>query len=118
MQVMTSLSKWFASKWFSVVLLALAVMLGACGSTSSDAAKSGPAKEYQLHGEIKGLDAGQRVATIKHDSIPGYMNAMTMGYPVKDPGDFSKLQVGDEINATLYVKDDDMWVGKIQKVQK
>ena len=71
-----------------------------------------------MHGEVRGLDAGQHVATIKHDAIPGFMNAMTMGYPVKDQTEFSQLKVGDEINATVYVRDDDMWVGKIQKAQK
>jgi protein SCO1 len=114
MQVMTVIPRWLCA---IVVLLAIAIA-GCTSSRTEDAAKSGPAKEYPLHGEIRGLDAGQHVATIKHDAIPGFMNAMTMGYPVKDQDEFSKLKVGDEINATVYVKDDDMWVGKIQKAQK
>ena len=111
---MTSISKWL----FAVALALTIAFTGCSSSKTEDASKSGPAKEYQMHGEIKSLDAGQHVATIKHDSIPGLMNAMTMGYPVKDQAEFSKLKVGDEINATVYVKDDDMWVGNIQKAQK
>ena len=78
-------------------------------------AKSKPAKEYQLRGEIMGLDAGGHVATIKHEEIKGYMGAMTMGYPVKDVSEFAKLSIGEPITATVYVTDDEMWVGNIQK---
>ena len=101
-----------------VCLLVMLALAGCAGPKAQDAAKSGPAKEYQLRGEIKGLDAGGHVATIKHEDIPGFMKAMTMGYQVKDPAEFSKLKVGDAITATVYVKDDDMWVGNIQKAAK
>jgi protein SCO1/2 len=76
---------------------------------------SRPAKEYSMRGEVTGLDAGGHVATIRHEEIPGFMGAMTMGYPVKDPSEFSSLSVGEAITATVYVKGDDMWVGNIQK---
>jgi protein SCO1/2 len=105
MQTMTSLLKPLAT-----ACLALALTLAGCAAR--------PAKEYPMRGEITGLDAGGRVATIKHEEIPGFMGAMTMGYPVKDPSEFSKLSVGEAITATVYVKDDDMWVGNIQKAPK
>ncbi|HWF09515.1 MAG TPA: copper-binding protein [Bryobacteraceae bacterium] len=94
-------------KWMSLIALAGVLMLGGCAS----------AKQYQLHGEIKGLDADQHVATIKHEEIPGFMGAMTMGYPIKDAGEFSRLTVGEAINATLYVKGDEMWLANIQKAK-
>lgn len=68
-----------------------------------------------MRGEVTGLDAGGHVATIKHEAIPGFMGAMTMGYPVKDPAEFSKLSVGEPITATVYEKGDDFWIGNIQK---
>jgi len=98
-----------------VLMLAL---VGCASPRATDAAKTGPAKEYPMHGEIMKLDPEGHVATIKHDDIPGFMKAMTMGYQVKDPAEFSKLKAGDAINATVYVKDDDMWVGNIQKAAK
>ena len=105
MQTATSLLKQFA-----IGCLVLALALAGCARQ--------PAKEYQMRGEVTGLDAGGHVATIKHEEIPGFMGAMTMGYPVKDPAEFSKLSVGETITATVYVKDDDMWVGNIQKAPK
>ena len=68
-----------------------------------------------MRGEIMGLDAGGHTATIKHQEIKGFMGAMTMGYPVKDAGEFSKLSVGEPITATVYVNGDEMWIGNIQK---
>ncbi len=65
-----------------VVLACVAFFLLLTGCAGSKPHK--PVKEYQLHGEIKGLDAGGHVATVKHDEIKGFMGAMTMGYPVKD----------------------------------
>jgi Cu/Ag efflux protein CusF len=98
-----------------VVLACVAFFLLLTGCAGSKPHK--PVKEYQLHGEIKGLDAGGHVATIKHDEIKGFMGAMTMGYPVKDASEFGKLSVGEPITATVYVTDDEMWVGNIQKAQ-
>jgi Cu/Ag efflux protein CusF len=86
-------------------------LLTACGGVKTQEAT----KQYQLRGEITGLDAGGHVATIKHEEIKGFMGAMTMGYPVKDPGEFSKLSVGEPITATLYVSGDDMWIANVQK---
>lgn len=96
-----------ASKW--IAWFALACVLALAGCT--------PAKQYQLRGEIRALDAGEHVATIKHDEIPGFMGAMTMGYPVKDTSEFSRLTVGEAITATVYVKGEEMWVGNIQKTK-
>lgn len=71
-----------------------------------------------MRGEITGLDAGGHVATIKHEAIQGFMGAMTMGYPVKDAAEFSKLAVGEPITATVYQNGDDFWIGNIQKATK
>ena len=71
-----------------------------------------------MRGEITGLDPSGHVATIKHEEIKGFMGAMTMGYQVKDPAEFSKLSVGEPITATVYQTPDDMWIGNIQKAAK
>jgi len=96
----------------------VALTLLGCGTKANDAAKNAPAKAYQLHGEVKSIDASGHTATIKHDSIPGFMNAMTMGYQVKDPDALSKLKVGESIDATLNVSDEDMWLSNIKEAQK
>ena len=94
--------------------LALALLLAGCAASKTQEAAAS-AKQYQLRGEIMSLDPGGHVATIKHEEIKGFMGAMTMGYPIKDPAEFGKLSVGEPITATVFVSGDDMWVGNIQK---
>src|ERR1700733_7613490 len=80
-----------------MIRIAIACLMLVMFSCASPKAPQTAAKEFQMRGEVTGLDAGGHVATIKHEAIPGFMGAMTMGYPVKDPGEFSKLAVGEPI---------------------
>jgi len=98
-----------------IAIVCLALALVACAAPK---APPTAAKEFQMRGEVTGLDAGGHVATIKHEAIPGFMGAMTMGYPVKDQAEFSKLAVGEPITATVYQNGDDFWIGNIQKAEK
>ena len=61
-------------------------------------------KHYTLHGQIVRLDEKDKLATIKHDKIEGWMGAMTMDYPIKNDKDFSGLREGDKIDATVDVQ--------------
>lgn len=74
-----------------------------------------PIREYQLVGEVIRLDVVHRVATIKHQAIKGWMEAMTMEYPVRDKTEFAKLHIGDRITATVFVQDMDYWIGRIHR---
>jgi Cu/Ag efflux protein CusF len=93
---------------FAFVTLPFAVLLGGCAAPKAEL------KQYPIHGQIAGLDPAQHVATIKHDEIPGFMGAMTMGYSIKDPAEFGKLTVGESFNGTVYVQGDDLWVANIR----
>jgi Cu/Ag efflux protein CusF len=62
------------------------------------------------------LEPGDRLATIRHRKIEGYMDAMTMTFPVKDPKEFAALQIGNCIDGALYVQGDNLWVGDITHV--
>jgi protein SCO1/2 len=87
----------------------LAVVLISCGGSKPAA----PAKEYKLDGVIVRLDAQVRTAVIKHQKIEGWMEAMTMEFPVREPKEFEKLAPGKHITATVYVTDDGYWIGNI-----
>ncbi len=71
-------------------------------------------KKFQLHGVIKRLDAQTQTATIKHEAIVGWMEPMTMEFPVPDKAEFARLQVGQTIRATVFVRDFDFHIGEIQ----
>ena len=60
------------------------------------------------------LDPAAHNATIKHEKIGDWMEAMTMEYTVKPDADFAKLHVGDRIQATVVVQDPTYWVTEVK----
>ena len=72
-----------------------------------------PAKEFQMQGEVVALDPAARLATVKAGKIEGWMEAMTMEYPVKDPQEFSKLKVGGKIQGKVTVQGTDYWISAV-----
>lgn len=72
-----------------------------------------PAKEYQMQGEVVSLDPAAHLATVKAGKIEGWMEAMTMEYPVKDPQEFGKLKVGANIQAKITVQGTDYWISSV-----
>jgi Cu/Ag efflux protein CusF len=73
------------------------------------------AKHYRLQGVVVGLDPKVKTATIQHGPIPGWMDAMTMEYPVRSKSEFAKLHVGDRIAATVNVHGDEYDLTDINK---
>lgn len=53
---------------------------------------------------------------IAHEKIPGYMEAMTMTFAVKDERELAGLQAGDSIAFRLIVTKEDGWIDQIQKL--
>jgi Cu/Ag efflux protein CusF len=99
------------SSWAGIGLLALT--LSGCARSAPAPPKEAGAK-YPLRGQILRLDTTHRTATIKHERIEGWMEAMTMEFPV-EPSEFGRLHAGDRIRATVFVKDLDFWIGDIHQ---
>lgn len=98
--------------WLVQVSLALIIIAG-CGQRSQTTQQA--AKHYQLTGEITQLDSKLQTATINAKAIEGWMEAMTMEYPIASKQDFAKLHVGDRITATVNVRGADYDLSNIQK---
>jgi Cu/Ag efflux protein CusF len=86
------------------------MLLAAC-------AKQAPEKRYTLTGDVVGVDPKTRMAMIKGDKIEGWMEAMTMEYPVKDKAEFDRLAVGQRITATIFVGESAYHLGQIQVIR-
>ncbi len=84
------------------------LIICACGSKPAE-----EVKHYSIHGQIVRLDAKDKLATIKHQKIEGWMGAMTMDFPVRDDKEFSALREGEKIDATVFVQGLDYWVGDV-----
>ena len=68
---------------------------------------AGAVKTYKLRGKIVRTNAATGEATIQHEAIVGFMEAMTMPYKLKDPSILSELHPGDLITADVLVSPND-----------
>jgi protein SCO1/2 len=87
-----------ASIFCACILAATMFVSAGCNSKP---AESGP--RFSLHGKIVLVDLKNRSVDVDHDAIPGFMDAMTMPYPVPDAKVLATLAVGDEITADVVV---------------
>jgi len=84
--------------------------------------KAEPERTYPLRGQILAIGGpprpdGRREITVKHEDIPNFMPAMTMGYSVKEPPSIDGLQPGDLVTATLVFdqRHGDMYLGNLKR---
>src|ERR1700679_3976197 len=84
-------------------LLGVALLAGCHSSPPSASAESAANnfKVYKLRGKVVRTDAVTGEVTLNHDAIPGFMDAMTMPYKLKDPSILSELHPGDVLTADL-----------------
>jgi protein SCO1/2 len=93
----------------ALICVVLALLLAGCQRTPT----AQPTKDYQMQGEVVALDTAAHLATVKAGKIEGWMEAMTMEYPVKDPQEFGKLKVGANIQAKVTVQGSDYWISSV-----
>ena len=102
----------------TTIIVALIICLSACQRTQHKSADNAgqPAAANQKHFEFKGKvveisDRDKKSAKIAHETIRNgnevFMEAMTMKFAIKDDANFGRLEVGDQINATLVYNPDD-----------
>ena len=60
-------------------------------------------KVYHLRGKVVSTDAAKGEVTLDHEAIPGFMEAMTMPYKLKDASILGELHQGDVITADVIV---------------
>lgn len=86
------------------LFLFLGIVLFFTGCQKSEKPNLSPApKRYPLHGKVLAVDKENKKATIAHDRILGYMEAMTMDFPVKNEDVLNSLSENAEIDAELVV---------------
>jgi protein SCO1 len=89
----------------AALCLALTMIVGchAPSRYSANNADSGPVKAYAMKGIIVSTDAARGEVTIDTQSIPGFMEAMTMPYKLKNPNVIQDLHPGDHMTGQLLV---------------
>ncbi len=108
-----------------IAVFAMLVTLSACGQqaeesqedTESTEETAAPVETHEAVGVLKAfLPDGEHIR-VDHEAIPGFMEAMTMSFAVKDTTLFQSVLVEDSIRFTLTVTGDDMYVSSLDKVE-
>lgn len=69
---------------------------------------------YDVRGVVVEVRATNSEAVIRHEVIPGYMDAMTMPFDVKDVRLLDGLKSGDVVRFQLFVEPKDSWAADFQ----
>jgi protein SCO1/2 len=85
------------------LILSISLALTACRNSTDSAQPSQAAKRYQLKGKVVSVDRTAKKAKIDHEAIEGYMDAMTMDFPIHADWVWNDLNPGSEIRAELVV---------------
>jgi protein SCO1/2 len=84
------------------------VVLAGChsGQKTSDASSLDDVKIYKLRGKVVRTDSSTGKVTLNHEAIPGFMDAMTMPYKLRDAAILTELHPGDVVTADVLVSED------------
>ena len=88
---------------YFLLLLTVVLLLSGCKGTTAANNSSSTAKRYQLKGKVISVDKAAKKATIEHGPIEGYMEGMTMAFPIHADWIWDDLTPGSEIQADLVV---------------
>ena len=80
------------------------------------AAPGAPPREFTVKGVVKRLEAGS--AVVQHETIPDYMEAMTMPFRAKFPAELAGLRPGDTISFHLLVTEEESWIERVARLEE
>jgi protein SCO1 len=109
-------------KWRQFLALAWVLAIAGCGKqnqpTQPPSAQSTgkDSTNYQVKGVVEEVLPAKKQVIIKHEEIPGYMDAMTMRFDVKDTNELAGLKPGDDVSFRMIVTDDDGWIDQIKRL--
>lgn len=88
---------------FIFSILASVVLAGCHSSKDASSQSDTDVTVYHLRGKVVSTDQVHGIVVLDHDAIPGFMDAMTMPYQLKEPSIVSDLHPGDVITADVLV---------------
>lgn len=92
---------------FHALIIAFSLFLAACSSTPKRVSDPSAVKRFDIEGKVVSVDKVKKKAEIDHKAIPGYMEAMTMDFPIRADWVWEDMRPGVDIKATLVVDPSD-----------
>src|SRR6476620_5547051 len=100
----------------------LALLMVGCGPSGTGKEPATPAsttstnlRTFQVKGIVIEVTPEQKSVKIKHEDVPGYMQAMTMPFDVHDTNELAGLEPGDSVAFRMLVTETDGWIDQIRK---
>jgi len=95
---------WGVIRRLIISALFTTLFMAACksGQNPQDQSNAG-VQVYHLRGKVVSTDAQHAIVVLDHEAIPGFMEAMTMPYQLKNPNIIGDLHRGDVITADVLV---------------
>ena len=87
---------------FAFALASCALLAAGCHSAPAPT-DAGPVRHYPITGKVVGTNSESGEVEVDAAAIPGFMDAMTMPYTLKDKSALKTLHRGDQIQGTLDV---------------
>lgn len=101
----------------SFLLLALfALAFTSCTQNSQPVTAGANVKRYDLKGKVVSVDRERKRVKVDHEAIDGFMEAMTMDFPIYEDWVWDELRPGSDIRAELVVDSsakEPYWLEKI-----
>jgi len=96
----------------------LTLTLLACGAQKEDRPLSEPGEKlYALRGVVVARSAEYNSLKVDHEAIPGFMEAMTMDYPVRGAKVGALPADRKRIEAKLHVTDSGYWLTDVKAIR-
>jgi protein SCO1 len=73
-------------------------------------------RDFTVRGVVRETRTAKSQLIVKHEEIPGYMDAMTMPFQVRDPKILASVKPGDAITFQLHVTEEDHWIDGVKIV--
>jgi len=105
--------------WASLLVISLPLVFYPELSRAAQAAsipESEGTREFAVKGVVKKIEPENGRVIIAHEAIPGFMDAMTMPFRVKDSGVLKGMQAGESVSFTLFVTPEQSWIDKVVKI--
>jgi protein SCO1/2 len=99
---------------FVILFAATTLLASGCRQAPAPTASAGPVHHYPIQGKVVGTNAETGQVEVDAGAIPGFMDAMTMPYQLKNASDIKTIHQGDDITGTLDVGGDGTFLDDVK----
>jgi len=99
------------------IVFTLPFILKLVAASEKPQIEPGEVRTFEVRGVVEKLRPEVPAAVIRHEEIPGFLDAMATTLRAKDAAEFQGVQPGDGITFRLNVTRDDGWIDEVRVVE-